>query len=368
MPLFSWIDRRRRARRNHPPRGVLFVASGGLGDAVLFSLILPNLKGLARAGEPVSVLMPSGTAKMSFLFGRDVEAIGVDYNRIAKDGGHRRAVGRQLYDRNFRLVVSTDYLRHPKRDEVLIRACGAAETIAMIARPWEKYDRLLARNRGLYDRLFDSSPPLLDKVIRWNRFANWLSGEDTPAPAVRLPEDQLPAPASLQAPTIILVPFSAVPQKQSSATLFERIVDAVPEGHDIVVAGAPDDLEKNTVFRPLLERPSVRYDSATFEDLAPTLRAARLVVSVDTATMHLAVALGAPTLCLASAAYVDEIVPYAPEIAPPNAHFLYTPMDCQSCLGNCIHPPEDGMYPCVAQLEADVVVQKMQELLEGDPA
>ena len=75
--------------------------------------------------------------------------------------------------------------------------------------------------------------------------------------------------------------------------------------------------------------------------------------------------MGAPTLCLASAAYVDEIVPYAPEITPPNAHFLYTPMDCQSCLGNCIHPPEDGMYPCVAQLEADVVVQKMQELLAG---
>ena len=89
----------------------------------MFSLILPNLKGLARAGEPVSVLMPSGTAKMSFLFGRDVEAIGVDYNRIAKDGGHRRAVGR----------VSGLLRRHRHRREVVRGAAGGVVLLAELA-------------------------------------------------------------------------------------------------------------------------------------------------------------------------------------------------------------------------------------------
>jgi ADP-heptose:LPS heptosyltransferase len=83
-----------------------------------------------------------------------------------------------------------------------------------------------------------------------------------------------------------------------------------------------------------------------------------LVISVDTALMHLAVAVGAPTLCLASAAYVGEIVPYPSAMTPENVRFVYQSMECEGCLGDCSLPPEDGMFPCVAGLdEADVLTQ-----------
>ena len=71
--------------------------------------------------------------------------------------------------------------------------------------------------------------------------------------------------------------------------------------------------------------------------------------------------------CSAELTHASTMVDLAAE-TDARAAFLYTPMDCQSCLGNCIHPADDGMYPCVTQLEADVVVQKMQELQEADPA
>ena len=79
--------------------------------------------------------------------------------------------------------------------------------------------------------------------------------------------------------------------------------------------------------------------------------------------MHLAVAVGAPTLCLASAAYVGEIVPYAPEITPDNAHFIYQDMDCRGCLGACIHPLDDGMYRCLAAIDPVRVVAEVTRLL-----
>ena len=113
----------------------------------------------------------------------------------------------------------------------------------------------------------------------------------------------------------------------------------------------------------MLARSSVTYNDSPFESLAPHLRTAKLVISVDTATMHLSVALGTPTLCLASAAYVNEIVPYAPEISPPNAHIIYTAMDCQSCLGHCVHAAENGMYPCVARINPEQVTKKIRALL-----
>jgi hypothetical protein len=79
--------------------------------------------------------------------------------------------------------------------------------------------------------------------------------------------------------------------------------------------------------------------------------------------MHLAVAVGVPTLCLASAAFVGEIVPYDPAIAPPNARFVYYSMPCEGCLGDCILPAEHGMFPCVARLDEQRIVDKVREIL-----
>ena len=93
------------------------------------------------------------------------------------------------------------------------------------------------------------------------------------------------------------------------------------------------------------------------------LRAAKLVISVDTALMHLAVAVGAPTLCLASAAFVGEIVPYDPAIAPDNVRFIYHSMPCEGCLGDCILPAERGMFPCVARLDEGRIIAEVQSLI-----
>ena len=98
--------------------------------------------------------------------------------------------------------------------------------------------------------------------------------------------------------------------------------------------------------------------------MVPLLRSADLVISVDTALMHLAVALGAPTLGLASAAYVGEIVPYDAAITPDNAFFMYTSMPCEGCLGDCVLPAENGMFPCVARLKQDEILAKVEELIK----
>ena len=38
-------------------------------------------------------------------------------------------------------------------------------------------------------------------------------------------------------------------------------------------------------------------------------------------------------------------------------------MDCEGCLGDCIHPAIDGMFPCVAGLDEDRVLAVVRESL-----
>ncbi|CAA7614071.1 conserved hypothetical protein [Candidatus Terasakiella magnetica] len=371
MKLHRLIDstlnlERRLSPRPGEPSGVLLLSAGGLGDTVLFSLVLPRFLELARPGETVTVLLRSDAARMSFVFPPEVTVLKVDFSRL-RHLVYRRRILTELYRGHYRLVVSTDYLRHPDLDEALAFACAAPETAAMAPRPWRKYDHRLNTHRRRWSRLFESGDMVQDKVVRWSRFADFLTGQHRAAPLVRLPPARMPAARTLPAPTVIVQPFSAVKKKQSPPELYSRIFASLPQGWQVRIAGHPSDLDKNPEFRPLLDLPGVSFEPAPFAELAGILRGAALVISVDTACMHLAAALGVPTLCLASAAYVGEIVPYAPEITPPNLHFLWQPMECAGCLGDCSQPLVGGMYLCVAALDSEVILAEIQKITEGSP-
>ena len=88
------------------------------------------------------------------------------------------------------------------------------------------------------------------------------------------------------------------------------------------------------------------------------------------ATGVLVVAVGKATKLLrfvekTTKAYVGEIVPYAPELTPDNVRFLYQPMECQGCLGDCHLAPVNGMYPCVAALDDGVIVDAVREMFQS---
>jgi ADP-heptose:LPS heptosyltransferase len=237
----------------------------------------------------------------------------------------------------------------------------------MVPRSWPKHARRLTANRRRWGRLVDTGPAARDKVLRLAAFADALTGATLPPPLVALPPERMPTARPLPEPTVIVQPFSAVKAKQSPPDLYRRIRNSLPAGWAMRIAGHPSDLERNPDYRTLLDLPGVSFEPAPFAELAGLLRSARLVISVDTACMHLAAALGVPTLCLASAAYVGEIVPYAPEVTPPSVRFLLTKTACWGCLGDCRDPFVDSMYPCVAALDPDAVVRAVAEMTEAQP-
>lgn len=359
-PILSGLLRLRPRRRESS--GVLFISAGGLGDTVLFSLVLPRLLELAYGGETVTVLLRGDGARMSFLFPPQVQVLKVDFGRL-RDLKYRFQVAADLHDAHYRLVVHTDFLRHPDLDEFLVASCRAKESAAMAPRPWRKYQKRLDANRRLYGRLFESGPVHADKVVRWTRFADFLTGRSEAAPLVLLPPEARPPAQSLPVPTVLFQPFSAVKEKQSPPELWALIARSLPEGWQVRLAGHPSDLDKNPEYRALLDLPNVEFEGAPFATLAGIIQGCRMVVSVDTACMHLAVVLGAPTLCLASAAYVGDVVPYAPEITPANVHFLYEPCEFQGCCSACRFPSERGMYPCVAALDPDKVLDSIATII-----
>ena len=341
--------------------GVLLISSGGLGDTVLFCHVVGRFASLAKSGELVTVLLRSDSIKMSFLLPPEINLISVDFKRLRIDMSYRRKITHSLFKANYRLVVHTDFLRHPDLDEALCKATHSQEIVAMEPRSWKKYDSRLNANRAIYGRLFDSGPEVQDKMLRWSSFAEWLIGSKSVIPPVFIGSSQLIPALKTKDPVVIIQPFSAVKRKQVPPEHYEFIINRLIPKTRIIITGAQDDFEKNIEYKTLLDIPRVEYDGSSFEDLVPLLRAADLVLSVDTALMHLAVAVGAPTICIASAAYVGEIVPYDDSLTPNNVRFVFNPMDCQGCLGNCIHKEIKGMYPCIALHESERLLSVLSD-------
>lgn len=347
-----------------PRQGVLLIAAGGLGDIVLLMPVLERFAALAAKGEQVTLLLRKDAAKMGFLAPPEIEILPIDFARLRGELLYRLDCFRLLASRRLRLAVSLDFLRHPLLDEALLLAAGAVETAAMTAKPWRKYQNLLDANAMRLSRHFDSGAARQDKLLRLAAFADWLLAKQSPPPVLALPEARLPPPDKAMQPTVFIQPFSAVKAKQSPPEFYLPLLDGLPKECKVALLGAPGDLERNPEFKKLLERPEVVFDARPFKELLPSLRAARLVVSVDTALMHLAALSGAPTLCLASAAYEGEIVPYPAETCPPNVRFLMADMTCKGCLGVCVHPDHEKIYPCVAKLKAGEAAAAAMELME----
>ncbi|OAN52209.1 hypothetical protein A6A04_00460 [Paramagnetospirillum marisnigri] len=356
--LLRYKSRRKRAE------GILLVSSRGPAEMVFLSAVLSRFMRLAGLDESVTLLCRPDAAGMAFLFPRLLKIRKIEFRRL-DDLEYRWQAFIDLHAQHYRMIVSLDYVREHDQDEALILAADPAETAGMVPPPYKRnYHQRLEESEKVFDILFDSGPLRQDKILRWSKFADEIL-DDRQQPALALlPDSQLP-PAEHLPETIVFFPFSGVKQRQIPMEIWRQMAEAVPSHWRILVAGHRNDFDRNPEYMALMAQPNVTMETSGFDRLASILLGSRLSVGVDTAGLHLAVLLGTPTLCLASAAYAGAGVPYDERVAPDNVQFVYVPMECQGCLGRCKFPLEDGMYKCVAELDTKAVVDYVRAATGG---
>lgn len=332
---------------------------------MLLSRVLPRFMALARPGERVSVLIRSDAAGVSFLFPPSVEVMTYDWRRFGRSLLYRWRLSADLRKRGFRLVVSTDYDRHPLVDDELVTATGA-EAFAEVARPWRKFEHHLDNHRARFSRLFEPGHWPTHRFIRLVRLANWATGRNDPVPSL-LHQDGLANARPRDPRLFILHPFAGDPRKNATPDVFHAVLRSLPRNARVLLSAAPGDLDRAPEFRTLLDDRRVILDVRSLRNKFARLRQARAIVAVDTALAHLAIVAGAPTICIGTAAYVDWAIPYDPRMSAPHARFIVPQVDCAGCLGSCRHALQDGRFPCVADHSAERVVAALESLTRAAP-
>jgi ADP-heptose:LPS heptosyltransferase len=356
MKLFLTLDPLLSLERNSyqraQPNGVLVLSCGGIGDQFLFSLFINKLKLLLKPEEVLTILVRHDTKSAEFTYPNDINVIYVNLKKI-RNIRYRRQIGKKLYQKNFRLAITIDELRHPDTDEYLIDAARADKSFAMIPKPSIKYRKRQQKRQLMYHSLFIQRRDVRDKLERWNDFINWLTRSNTSIPDLRYH-----LPTQTKKPLLLLAPFSGNPKKHYDVSIFTTLLNSIPQHYEVVLCAHKNDINSNPDFQSLFTHPRVTINTEPFLKQAELIKVARLVICIDSAFLHLAALFNSNIIALMSAAYLKEY-PYYPNLKT-NIQFIYQEVDCKNCLGSCIHTIKDNRYPCVSQLNKTLIIEKIK--------
>ena len=114
-------------------------------------------------------------------------------------------------------------------------------------------------------------------------------------------------------------------------------------------------------FDSLLQNPAVEsLFGSSLPALASALLSARVLITVDTGTMHLATALGTPVLALFGPSNWELTGPYSKKV--PHS-VLVSGIDCQPCVKTPAQK-ECSLNRCMFELEPERVFEACQQMLE----
>jgi heptosyltransferase-1 len=169
------------------------------------------------------------------------------------------------------------------------------------------------------------------------------------------------AGAPANQPYCCLVPATTWAQKHWFAESWAVLATAVARRFAVapVVLGGPTDTDLADQIAGESGVPVVNLAGRTsLRGAAAVLQGARFAVAVDTALMHIAVAVGTPTVGLCGASWWYGFQDYAP------FELVREPLPCSPCLH---HPTCEGRHDCMRAITPQRVLDAIGRLIPGGP-
>jgi ADP-heptose:LPS heptosyltransferase len=337
------------------PASLLIIRGDAIGDFVLF---LPALKELSRAlaGSKVTLLVSRESEDLARQFTRVDEVISLDRRRYRRSFLYRLRLIRLLRKRHFSVAINPVYSREPSTDELLC-CCGAQERIACSGDVNNIPASLKQRNNRHCTRIIPSRSGIITEVERNREFVERLTGRDLSIeeslPRITLSETQINAARQLLLregvdpeveKLVMIAPGASHEIKMWPAERFAALANRIADTYKacILICGAPSDRETQEAVASRVSAPVVRLVGRTdLAQLAAIAKHCALYIGNDSGPLHLAAAVGTPTLCILGGGHFGRFYPYGDR----QLHrAVFQELECFHCnwlcpyeVSHCIH-------------------------------
>ena len=133
-----------------------------------------------------------------------------------------------------------------------------------------------------------------------------------------------------------------------------------------LICGAENEFHLGENIKKLCDAPLQNYaGQTTLSELTSLLAKSQILISNETGTVHIANAVGTPTVCILGGGHFGRFMPY-PELSGQTNHLkiVFHEMTCYGCNWKCIYPlKKNEPAPCITNISVDSVWNEVKPLL-----
>ncbi|WP_409768052.1 glycosyltransferase family 9 protein [Ferrovibrio sp.] len=362
-----------------PRNVVLLVRTFGIGDALLFRLLLESYKAaLVPPGMRCIILGATDWQPVIADFFAGETVILVDQKRYARRFFYRLRFNVMLRRLGVARAVCPVYRRNPIVADAMVAATGAPERWVMEPEVPPKMQVVAEYFRSGMTRIVDCSAEAPKHEIQRQR--DFIDALALPAHTsndsrVGLKDLLMPLDDVGDAAGAILINLGASygPRRWPLENWFEVAAALAAEGRRVRLVGGPAErdmlsavlawhLAQAEFIRRHIE---VAIGAWSFTELVSQILKASLVLSSDTGPAHLAALLGVRVIVVLGGGHFGEFFPYPGQQAWAHVAALWHRRDCYHCSWDCPYISESTRtYPCITDVTvADMIAATRRALV-----
>lgn len=326
--IYHFISRlSTRTQQSIQPATLLIVKTDEIGDYVLWRNVLPCIRRSAAFRNYKITLLGNPAWKeiaVSFDSSYVDEFIWIDKKKFKSKMGYRLDFLRMIRARGFEKVVNPIFSRSPRVDDAIVAVCSSSYKIGMrrndhnVAVFEKDYDK------GLYNEIHELPLTALFEFERNTLFTSLFLKESC-APEFGFQDTDLPT-SPLQGVYAVVFPGSGRADRRWRVANFSQVAKHLRTVEDlhVVLAGGPGD--KNACAEVASQLDFAVTDLSGKTSLlafVALLRNAKLLVSVDTGSVHLAAAAGCAVIGLFNGSQYGRFAPYPEKILQKPFYSIY---------------------------------------------
>lgn len=348
------------------PDVAVVVRVDGIGDFVVWLEAARALRQHLRSRRIVLVANRIFAA-LAAATGDFDEVIAVDLDAFEHDLRYRFNMVRRLRALGAATAIQPTFSRRFTSGDAMVRATGAPERIGSTGepgsmRPWQQ--RVADR---WYTRLIPAASGPVAEFERNCEFLQGLGAATTkPAVAKVGVVAELPSSLRIAGDYFIVFPGAGNPKRMWPAHSFGAAARAIAEryGWRMVVCGSAGEAGTGRQVADHAGLPDARILSGqtSLPEFVELVRGARLLIGNETSAIHIAAAVGTPSVCLLGGGHFGRFMPYPPAVEGTKPVAVFRRMACFGCNWHCTLPyRKGGPVPCIDAIEVQDVMTAIEK-------
>jgi ADP-heptose:LPS heptosyltransferase len=299
------------------------------------------------------------------------DIIPVEIKKFLKNPRYRFNILKVIRRAGFKLIIQPTFSREFRVGDSVIRASGAATRIGSVG----DLSNITLNQKKISDQWYTQLIPAIPKpLMELKRNAEFIRGlgmRQFVSSIPKLPKTSaLPASLVLKSRYFVLSPGASWPGRMWPLERFAAILAEFHEknGWKAVLCGSS---QEKKLCREVIDKASVDAlnlaGETSLPELVEVIRNAELVVANETSFVHIAAAVGTPSVCILGGGHYGRFMPYDIEKDTNKQQPLpiIHKMDCFNCNWRCRYVvKKKSAVPCIEKITVNEVYESIKLLLD----